>query len=100
MLGPVTLLAGTANATTIELKGQWVLRVTADGKTGSVSYGPQGSAGDERCDGPQRRRDRGGPGHGVADGAGRNRACASTSPASARSWSASSPGPGARREHR
>ena len=47
VLGPVTLLAGTANATTVELKGHWVLRVTADGKTGSVSYGPQGMAGDE-----------------------------------------------------
>jgi hypothetical protein len=47
VLGPVTLLAGTANATTVEVKGQWVLRVTADGKTGSVSYGPQGTAGDE-----------------------------------------------------
>ena len=47
VLGPVTLLAGTTNATTVELKGQWVLRVTADGKTGSVAYGPQGMAGDE-----------------------------------------------------
>ena len=47
VLGPVTLLAGTANATTVEVKGQWVLRVTADGKTASVSYGPQGTAGDE-----------------------------------------------------
>ena len=47
VLGPVTLLAGTAKATTIELKGQWVLRVSADGKTGSVSYGPQGMSGDE-----------------------------------------------------
>jgi hypothetical protein len=47
VLGPVTLLAGTPNATTVELKGQWVLRVTADGKTGSVSYGPQGMAGDQ-----------------------------------------------------
>jgi hypothetical protein len=47
VLGPVTLLAGTPTATTVELKGQWVLRVTADGKTGSVSYGPQGLAGDQ-----------------------------------------------------
>ncbi len=47
VLGPVTLLAGTANATTIELKGQWVLRVTADGKNGSVSYAPRGTTGDE-----------------------------------------------------
>ena len=47
VLGPVTLLAGTPNATTLELKGQWVLRVTADGTTGSVSYGPEGMAGDQ-----------------------------------------------------
>src|SRR5688572_22204684 len=47
VLGPVTLLAGTANATTVELKGQWVLRVTADGKNGTVSYGPHGMTGDE-----------------------------------------------------
>ena len=47
VLGPVSLLAGTANATTIEVKGQWVLRVTADGKNGSVSYAPQGTTGDE-----------------------------------------------------
>jgi hypothetical protein len=47
VLGPVTLLAGTPNATTVELKGQWVLRVTADGRTGSVSYGPESVAGDQ-----------------------------------------------------
>ena len=47
VLGPVTLLAGTPNATTVELKGQWVLRVSADGKTGSVTYGPQGVAPDQ-----------------------------------------------------
>jgi hypothetical protein len=47
VLGPVTLLAGTANQTTVELKGQWVLQVTADGKTGSVSYSPQGVPGDQ-----------------------------------------------------
>ncbi len=47
VLGPVTLLAGTANVTTVEIKGQWVLRVTADGKTGSVSYSPQGVADDQ-----------------------------------------------------
>src|SRR5439155_19966395 len=46
-LGPVMLLAGTANQTTMELRGQWVLRVTADGKTGSISYGPQGMAADQ-----------------------------------------------------
>jgi hypothetical protein len=47
VLAPVTLLAGTANATTVEVKGQWVLRVTADGKNSSVSYSPQGMTGDE-----------------------------------------------------
>lgn len=47
VLGPVTLLAGTANQTAIEIKGQWALRVTADGKTGSVSYTPQGVGNDE-----------------------------------------------------
>ena len=43
LLGPVTLLAGTANQTTVEVKGQWLLRVSADGRTGAVSYGPQGA---------------------------------------------------------
>ena len=47
VLGPVTLLAGTTSQTAIEIKGQWALRVTADGKTGSVSYSPQGVANDE-----------------------------------------------------
>lgn len=47
VLGPVTLLAGTANVHRLEIKGQWVLRVTADGKTASVSYSPQNVANDE-----------------------------------------------------
>ncbi|MEW6471636.1 MAG: hypothetical protein AB1679_05155 [Actinomycetota bacterium] len=47
VLGPVTLLAGTAKVTTVEIKGQWVLRATADGKTGSVFYSPQNVANDE-----------------------------------------------------
>jgi hypothetical protein len=47
VLGPVTLLAGTANQTTVELKGEWVLRVTADGKTSSVTYSPQNVPGDQ-----------------------------------------------------
>ncbi|HEV7861656.1 MAG TPA: hypothetical protein VGR20_03110, partial [Acidimicrobiia bacterium] len=47
LLGPVTVLAGTASETTVELKGQWLLRATADGKTGSISYGPQNLAGDQ-----------------------------------------------------
>ncbi|HYH51563.1 MAG TPA: hypothetical protein VEG38_18625 [Acidimicrobiia bacterium] len=47
VLGPVTLLAGTADQTVIEIKGQWALRVSADGKNGSVSYAPQGVANDE-----------------------------------------------------
>ena len=46
-LGPLTLLAGTAGPTTVELRGTWVLRVTADGLAGGVSYGPQGLAGDQ-----------------------------------------------------
>ena len=46
-LAPVTLLAGTASQTTVELRGQWALRVTADGRTGSVSYGPQGLPADQ-----------------------------------------------------
>jgi len=44
VLGPLTLLAGTGNQTTVELRGPWALRVTADGRAGSVSYGPQGMA--------------------------------------------------------
>jgi hypothetical protein len=47
MLGPVTLLAGTANATTVEMKGQWALQVKADGKIGSVTYGPQSASPDQ-----------------------------------------------------
>ena len=47
VLGPITLLAGMANQTTVELKGEWVLRVTADGKTSSVSYSPQNVPGDQ-----------------------------------------------------
>ncbi|HEV7687734.1 MAG TPA: hypothetical protein VGQ80_14260 [Acidimicrobiia bacterium] len=47
LLGPITLLAGTAGQTTVEVKGQWLLRVTADGRTGAVGYGPQGLAGDQ-----------------------------------------------------
>ena len=47
VLGPVTLLTGTANQMTVELKGQWVLRVTADGKAGSVSFSPSGVPADQ-----------------------------------------------------
>jgi hypothetical protein len=47
LLGPITLLAGTAGQTTVEVKGQWLLRVTADGRTGAVAYGPQGLTGDQ-----------------------------------------------------
>jgi hypothetical protein len=46
-LAPVTFLAGTANQFTVNLLGRWALRVTADGRTGSVSYGPQVSATDQ-----------------------------------------------------
>jgi hypothetical protein len=47
VLGPITLLAGAANQTTVELKGEWVLRVTADGKTSSVSYSPHNVPADQ-----------------------------------------------------
>ena len=47
VLGPIALLTGTPNTMTVELKGEWALRVSADGRTGSVSYGPQGVAGDQ-----------------------------------------------------
>ena len=47
VLGPVTLLAGTASQTTVELKGQWVLRATADGRTGTIFYGPQSLPADQ-----------------------------------------------------
>jgi uncharacterized repeat protein (TIGR01451 family) len=39
-IAPVTFFAGTPNAFTIEVAGEWVLRATADGTTGSVHYGP------------------------------------------------------------
>ena len=39
-IAPVTLFKGTPNQFTIEALGEWVLRVTADGITGSVHYGP------------------------------------------------------------
>lgn len=47
VLGPITLLAGAVNQTTVELKGEWVLRVTADGKTSSVSYSPHNVPADQ-----------------------------------------------------
>ncbi len=39
-IAPVTLLSGTPGAFTLEFLGEWVLRATADGKTGKVFYGP------------------------------------------------------------
>jgi uncharacterized repeat protein (TIGR01451 family) len=39
-IAPVTFFAGTPNAFTVEVAGEWVLRATADGTTGSVHYGP------------------------------------------------------------
>jgi uncharacterized repeat protein (TIGR01451 family) len=39
-IAPVTLLKGTPNQFTIEAAGEWALRVTADGATGSFFYGP------------------------------------------------------------
>src|SRR2546423_1332366 len=47
VLGPLTLLTGAGNQTTVELRGAWVLRVSADGQVGTVSYGPQGLADDQ-----------------------------------------------------
>lgn len=39
-IAPITLFAGTENATTIEVLGEWVLRAVATGESGSVHYGP------------------------------------------------------------
>jgi uncharacterized repeat protein (TIGR01451 family) len=39
-IAPVTLLKGTPSQFTIEAAGEWALRVTADGTTGSFFYGP------------------------------------------------------------
>jgi uncharacterized repeat protein (TIGR01451 family) len=39
-IAPVTLFGGTDQQFTINLLGEWVLRATADGKEGSVFYGP------------------------------------------------------------
>ena len=39
-IAPVTFFKGSASQFTIEVDGEWVLRATADGTTGSVHYGP------------------------------------------------------------
>lgn len=39
-IAPVTFLKGTPNEVTVELAGEWVLRVMTDGRTANVSYGP------------------------------------------------------------
>lgn len=39
-IAPVTFLKGTPNEVTVELAGEWVLRVASDGRTATVSYGP------------------------------------------------------------
>jgi uncharacterized repeat protein (TIGR01451 family) len=39
-IAPVTLFKGTPIQFTIEVLGEWALRATADGATGSVHYGP------------------------------------------------------------
>ena len=39
-IAPVTFFEGTDDQFTIRLLGEWVLRATADGKEGSVFYGP------------------------------------------------------------
>jgi hypothetical protein len=41
-VAPVTLLAGTPAQFTLVVGGEWVLRARADGRAGSVSYGPEG----------------------------------------------------------
>ncbi|MGH8999142.1 MAG: hypothetical protein ACRDY7_07100, partial [Acidimicrobiia bacterium] len=40
IIAPVTLFQGTPNQVTLNFLGTWTLRVTADGKEGSVFYGP------------------------------------------------------------
>ncbi|HVW31329.1 MAG TPA: hypothetical protein VHL53_02215, partial [Acidimicrobiia bacterium] len=39
-IAPVTFFKGTPQQFTLEFAGEWVLRSTSDGKTGSVFYGP------------------------------------------------------------
>src|SRR5581483_5089917 len=39
-IAPVTFFAGQPQQFTLEFAGEWVLRSTADGKTGKVFYGP------------------------------------------------------------
>jgi hypothetical protein len=40
-IAPVTFLKGTPNEVTVEVAGEWVLRVASDGKVPSFSYGPE-----------------------------------------------------------
>jgi hypothetical protein len=42
-VAPVTFLAGTPAEFTLEVGGEWVLSARADGRTGSVSFGPEGN---------------------------------------------------------
>jgi hypothetical protein len=39
-IAPVTFLKGTPNEVTVEVAGEWVLRVASDGRTATFSYGP------------------------------------------------------------
>jgi hypothetical protein len=39
-IAPITFLKGTPNEVTVEVAGEWILRVASDGKTPMVSYGP------------------------------------------------------------
>jgi hypothetical protein len=39
-IAPVTFLKGTPNEVTVEMAGEWVLRVASDGKNATVDYGP------------------------------------------------------------
>src|SRR5579884_313921 len=39
-IAPITFFKGQANQFTLEFAGEWVLRTTSDGNTGTVFYGP------------------------------------------------------------
>jgi hypothetical protein len=47
-IAPVTLFDGTPNEFTVEVAGEWVLRAVSDGKTGSVTFGPDMTEDPER----------------------------------------------------
>jgi hypothetical protein len=39
-IAPITVFDGTENEFTVEVAGEWVLRAVADGKKGSITFGP------------------------------------------------------------